>query len=463
MTSPHSPARAQAAAQLRVLMQWACEARGRPLPEPVRRRAATILADDIGAMTAGSLEPQVEKARAGFLRTASGAAEATVLARGAPRPDKYTAAAANGMAITWCELDEGFRNASCHAGAYTLPALLAEAEVRGIGVDELLRVIAVAYEVTTRFALAYPFPKLNVHPHAAWATLGAGAAASLVRGHDAKTLQDTVTGAASMTFAGPFDTAVEGSLVRNGWTAAGAWIGQRAADWAELGVAGGVDTPYDVFVGNLATRVIPEALSEGLGTAWSVTNGYHKIFACCGYAHSAVEATLDLRGRLAKRKVEEIAEIVVETGPGGMVLTTVEPETVLAAKFSIPHAVAATTRLGTAGASAFTFDTLADAGIADLRRRVRLAPYADVGPWPKDRPARVTWKFKDGAEMAAVCENARGGADQPFDEPTLLSKLADNAGAVFPAAPRLLAGIIAGEAALLKRSWRDVVAELVKS
>src|SRR5260221_7905517 len=277
MTGEKRTERAAAAEHLRTLMRWGAEARERPLPEPVRRRAAIILADDIGAMTAGSLEPQVEQARAGFLRTASGAAEATVLARGAPRPDKYTAAAANGMAITWCELDEGFRSASCHAGAYTLPALLAEAETRGIAVDALLRVIAVAYEVTTRFALAYPFPKLNVHPHAAWVTLGAGAAASLVRGHDAKTLQAAVTGAASMSFAGPFDTAVEGSLVRNGWTAAGAWIGLRAADWAEIGVTGGVDTPYDVFVGNLATRVIPEALSEGLGTAWSVTNGYHKI------------------------------------------------------------------------------------------------------------------------------------------------------------------------------------------
>ncbi len=461
MSTEKSPARAQAAANVRTLMRWASGARALPLPEPVRRRAATILADDIGAMVAGSLEPQVARAREGFARTASGSAEATVLARGAPRLDRYAAASANGMAITWCELDEGFRNASCHAGAYTLPALLAESEARGLGTDDMLRIIAVAYEVTTRFALAFPFPTFTVHPHAAFATIGAAAAASLVRGHDAKTMQDAVTGAATMTFAGPFDTAVEGSLVRNGWTAAGAWIGMRAAAWAEGGIAGGIDTPYDVFVGGFRTCVIPEALSEGLGSAWSVANGYHKIFACCAYAHSAVEATLDLRARLAQRRLSEIAEIVVETGPGGMALTTVEPETVLAAKFSIPHAVAATTRLGTAGAKAFTFDTLGDKDIAALRRRVRLAPYDGIGAWPKDRPARVTWKFQDGGEMSAVCENARGGADQPFDEPTLLSKLADNAGAVFPAAPKLLAGIIAGDAALLKRPWRDVVADLV--
>jgi 2-methylcitrate dehydratase PrpD len=457
-----SPARAQAAGNVRELMRWAVGANAKPLPEPVRRRAATILSDDIGAMVAGSLEPQVAHAREGFVRTSSGTAEATVLASGAPRLDRYSAASANGMAITWCELDEGFRNASCHAGAYTIPALLAEAEARELTVDEVLRSLAVAYEVTTRFALAFPFPTFTVHPHAAFATIGAAAAVSLARGYDAKTMQDAVTGAATMTFAGPFDTAVAGSLVRNGWTAAGAWIGLRAADWAEAGIAGGIDTPYDVFVGGFRTRAIPAALVEGLGTAWSVANGYHKIFACCMYAHAAVEATLDLRGRLKQRKVEEIEEIVVEAGPGGLALTTVDPETVLAAKFSMPHAVAAATRLGTAGASAFTLDALHDEGIAELRRRVRLKPYANIGPWPKDRPARVVWKFRDGEELSAVCENARGGADQPFDEPTLLSKLADNAASVFPAVPNTLSAIIRGDGAVLSRPWRAVLAGMLQ-
>ncbi|MCC6710665.1 MAG: MmgE/PrpD family protein [Gammaproteobacteria bacterium] len=462
MRSKYHPARAQAAGTLRELMRWAAGACAHPLPEPVRRRAAMILVDDIGAIVAGSREPQVKRAREGFMRTASSAAEATVLADGAPRLDRYSAACANGMAITWCELDEGFRNAACHAGAYTIPALIAEAEARGLSVVQVVRAVCVAYEVTTRFALAYPFPGFCVHPHAAFATIGAAAAVSLVRGHDAKMMQDTITGAASMTFAGPFDTAVEGSLVRNGWTAAGAWVGMRAADWAEAGIAGGIDTPYDVFATNFRTRAIPEALSEGLGMGWSVTDGYHKMFACCNYAHAAVEATLDLRSRLQKYKISEIEEIVVETGPGGLALTTVEPETVLAAKFSIPHAVAAATQLGTGGAAAFAYGTLHDAAIAGLRRRVKLAAFADVGPPPRDRPARVTWKFLGGTEISAVVENPRGGADQPFDEPTLLSKLAENTRAVFPAAPKLLAAIIAGEKPALARDWRETVAIVTK-
>src|SRR5688500_14194132 len=181
MTTNENPARAQAAANTRKLIEWAVEAVRKPLPEPVRRRAAIILSDDVGAMVAGSLETPVAKAREGLLRTSSGKAEATVLAKGAPRADRYAAASANGMAITWCELDEGFRNASCHGGAYTIPALLAESEAQGRTVEEVLRALAIAYEVTTRFALAFPFPVFNVHPHAAFAAIGGAAAASLAR------------------------------------------------------------------------------------------------------------------------------------------------------------------------------------------------------------------------------------------------------------------------------------------
>jgi 2-methylcitrate dehydratase PrpD len=463
MAKSDNPARAQAAANTRKLIAWAVEAVGKPLPEPVRRRAAIILSDDIGAMVAGSLETPVARARDGLLRSSSGMVEATVLAKGAPRADRYAAAAANGMAITWCELDEGFRNASCHGGAYTIPALLAEAEAQGRSVEEVLRALAVAYEVTTRVALAFPFPVFNVHPHAAFATIGGAAAASLVRRQDAKTMLSAVTGAASMSFAGPFDTAVEGALIRNAWTSAGAWIGLRAADWAEGGIGGNDVTPYDVFVGAYNTRPIPEALVEGLGSVWSVTNGYHKVFACCGYAHAAIEATLELLGRMQRKKKDDIAEIVVEAAPGGQALRTVEPETVLAAKFSIPHAIAATVQLGTAGARAFTDDKLHDEGIAKLRKRVRLQPYPNVKPWPNDRPARVTMRFDDGAEMSAVVESARGGADKPFDEPTLLSKLAENAGSVFPAVPGALTDIIRGDKTLLAKGWREVVAHMVKS
>jgi hypothetical protein len=72
-------------------------------------------------------------------------------------------------------------------------------------------------------------------------------------------------------------------------------------------------------------------------------------------------------------------------------------------------------------------------------------------------------RFGNGAEMTAVVESARGGADKPFDEPTILSKLAENAGAVFPAVPETLKKVIAGDPNVLSQLWREALARMVKA
>lgn len=463
MTAMDEALRNKMGEEVRALLRWAAAARQRPLPEPVRRRAALILADDLGAMVAGSEEPTVARARR-TLAASTANAQATVFARGAPRADRYTVAAMNGMAATWCELDEGFRVAPCHAGAYVLPALLAETEAGGATVDDVLRVLAVAYEITARFALAFPFKVMRVHPHAAFATVGAAAGTALARNQDTKTLLDSISGATSMAFAGPYKHAIDGALVRNAWSSAGAWIGLRSVDWAEIGIGGLAETPYDVFVGGFGTDAEPAALTRGLGEEWAVVNGYHKVFACCQYAHAAIEASLALHARLdGKRSAEDIAEIIVATHPRGMTLTTVDPSTTLAAKFSMAHAVAASACLGTGGQRAFTESTLDAPKIAALRRRVRLTAHPDIRPSPYDRPSRVSWRFADGEVWTEECASARGGADQPFDDSVLMDKLSENAGAVFPRMPATLGTIIDGDEIIMRQPWREVVANLVSA
>src|SRR6185436_6099568 len=101
--------------------------------------------------------------------------------------------------------------------------------------------------------------------------------------------------------------------------------------------------------------------------------------------------------------------------------------------------------LGTGGQRAFSAAALQDEGIAELRRRVRVTPHPAIGAPPLDRPARVTWKFRDGEEWSAACENARGGADRPFDEAILMTKHAENTGHVFPHMTDVCRRLIDGE------------------
>jgi 2-methylcitrate dehydratase PrpD len=328
----------------------------------------------------------------------------------------------------------------------------------------MLRALTLGYEVVGRCAEAFPFAAMTVHPHAAFGTLGAAAAVALLRGDDADTLLAAVSSAASMVFAGPYNHALEGALVRNAWTGVSAWAGMRAADLAPLGFRGLPETAYDVFVGCFGTSAMPEALTADLGRRFAIASGYHKLFACCQYAHSAVEASLALGARLAQagRNADDIAEIVVETHPRGLTLTEVDPPTVLSAKFSMPHAMAAVAVRGTGGQAAFARDTLDDPAIARLRRRVRLAPYAPIEAWPKDRPGRVTWRLADGTALTEAVESARGGLDQPFGQNELLGKIDALTREVFPAMPAVLTRLVREPGALFAAPWRDVVADMTR-
>jgi 2-methylcitrate dehydratase PrpD len=462
-TADQTSPRILAGAGTSALIAWAAGVRADAIPDSVLRYAALVLADNIAATVAAEAEPEVQAAQVRLTENST-AHEATVFNRAGARVDRYAAAAANGTAATWCELDEGYRLAPAHAGAYILPALLAEAEAVNADIMSVLRALTLAYEIVGRNAQAFPFSAMTVHPHAAFGTLGAAAGIGLLRNYNAETLLATVSAGASMVFAGPYNHAIEGALVRNLWTGISAWAGMRAADLAPLGLGGIAESGYDVFVGCFGTRADPVALTSELGERWAIASGYHKLFACCQYAHSAVEASLALGHRLTEsgRTANDIAEIEVETHPRGLTLTETNPATVLSAKFSMPHAMAAVAVRGTGGQGAFGRDTLDDPAIARLRHAVRLKPYAPIEPWPKDRPGRVTWRLSNGDAWTEAVENARGGADQPFSTDEMLTKIDELTGAVFPAMAGVLRRLIADPHAMASASWRELVTDMTK-
>ena len=154
---------ADAADGVTMLGRWAAGVDFDSLPDAVWRRAALVVADDLAAVVAARDEPELRPLHDRLL-SAGGAAEATVFRGGRPRTDRYSAAVANGAAADWCELDEGYGKVPCHGGLCVLPALWAEAEVGEYTVREMLRALAVGYEVVIRFARAFPFPDQTLHP-----------------------------------------------------------------------------------------------------------------------------------------------------------------------------------------------------------------------------------------------------------------------------------------------------------
>ncbi len=458
LPEPADAQRLAAAEGLRALCQWAVSASKLPLPEPVRRRAALVLCDDLAAIAAASVEPQVMRAQE-ILLAPGGRLEATVFSAGRSRGTREQAASANGIAITWAELDEGYRALPCHAGAYVLPALLAEAESTDHSITDVLRALAIGYEITARIAKSYPFHRLSIHPHAAFNAIGAAAGLAILRGYDVDLFVDTITAASTLVNAGPFNHAIEGALVRNVWTCLGASAGFRAADFAPLGVAGLPGALHDVFVDGFGCMPHPDELSTNLGGTWSIEGGYHKIYACCQYTHSAVQASIALGDELKQRAGRTLERIRVETHARGMALNIQSPSTVLAGKFSMPHAVATVAVHGDAEPRSFDAASLDNPEVARLRAAVELVPHPAVGEWPNDRPAIVHWHLDDGSELCASVESARGGSDQPFEEWELLAKFDRLLTPVFPSAGPEIEALVGGTIDASAR-WSSFVARL---
>jgi len=409
---------------LAALCQWAAGLRFEAIPPRALSQAALSLGDNLAAMLSACDEPELRAYHEQLIarRTAQ---QSTLFRPGAPRVSLAEAAVGNGLAATWNELDDGYTRTAVHPGALSQPLILAAAEATGASLAETLRATVGAYEIGTRFARAWPGTLPRLHPHGVYNAVCAAAGLALLRGMDSAGLMRALTAAATLVSPGPYSHPIEGALVRNAWPAAGAWLGLFACDMAALGIAGTPGGAYDVYTTGFGAAPKAAELTTGLGSEWTICDGYHKLYGACHHSHAAmeaIEAILDEHPEL--RGGERVESVLVEGSAMAMNFSNPAPATTLGAKFSIPHAVAATLAHGAAAPGNFLDPSLRDGAIASLRSRVTLQQLPEVKPWPLDRPARVTLRVRGGATHTAAVEAAAGSPARPFGADQVLEKIA---------------------------------------
>lgn len=450
---------------LRELVEWAVRQELSDIPDHVRQKTVMVIADDLAAMLSAENEPQVVAAQARLLTRGPGGT-ASLFRRDRAQLAPLQAALGNALSASWNELDEGYRKAVCHAGLYTLPVLLALAESENHSAAEVIRASTLAYEVTARFARTWRFGELKIHPHALFNALGATAAIGFLRRLPAGLMLDALSNASTLGVVGPYNQAVRGALIRNAWAAAGISNAFQAIEWAEAGIAGLPETPHDVYHQTLGSEANIAELSLDLGADWALASGYHKINACCQYAHSAIEAMQEiLREHPALQGGAGVARIQIATHRLGMTLDNFQPATTLGAKFSLPHALAASLVYGHGGAEAFGSAAVGNERVARMRAQVEMRLVDEELPWPQDRPAFVTLLDERGRSYSASCLSARGGPDRPFDDEELWAKIAGLSQASAPGLVMTLRALHARCADSpggkeLAQPWRDLVDQL---
>jgi len=405
------------------LSDWASSLRYEDIPNHVLQQAVLILGDNIAATLSASNEPEVNTYHSQLLNQQSGGV-ATIFRQGGPKTSLMNAALANGLAITWNELDDGYTRTAVHPGALSQPLILAAAQAHDLSVQEMLRAVVVSYEVGTRFARSWPETLPRLHPHGVFNTVCAAAGYASLMKFDKTLFMNALTGACTMVSPGPYSHPIQGALIRNAWPAAGAWLGHFACEMAQANIFGTPSGPYDVYQMGFGAPSKPEHLCMDLGSEWTITAGYHKLYGSCHHAHASMEAIETiLTTHPTLRGGESIKSILIEVSKMAMNFNNNNPSTTLAAKFSIPHAVAATIINGASATENFLHQSMSNTSIASVRERVVMQELSNVRPWPYDRPAKVTIELVNGDKFSESCEAALGSSSRPLDPPTVLEKI----------------------------------------
>jgi 2-methylcitrate dehydratase PrpD len=398
------------------------------LPAPTVAAAKLVLLDTLGAIVAGSAEPENgELARLAAARTAQGTA--TLIGRRA-KADPFWAALTNAAAGVALEVDEGNRLGGGHPAIHVVPGALAVAEERGLGGRRLLESLVAGYEVGSRIGGATTV-RPNVHSHGTWGTISTAVAVARLEATPAERVRAIINLAASMSPANTWSPALEGATIRNLYPGRSAFQGMLAVDLQRCGFTGLDDGPSDVYGTLLADAFDASAAVAGIDALarsdadrerYRIEQNYFKLHACCRFNHFALDAVMELR-RLHRLEASAVEKVEVVTIPFAARMSEPAPTSSLAARFSIPWAVAASIVLGRTDPAAFDETALSDPRVRDLARRVGIATDPSMSPRQVEAPtARVRIVLRDGRRLEESTTVVRGDALSPVPREEITAK-----------------------------------------
>lgn len=408
--------------------EFAARTQLRDLPGPVVDQAKLVLLDTIGVIASGMAEPEMRR----LTETLGGDAGPVPVIGAGVRRSAGTACLLNGAAGTMLELDEGNQYSGGHPGVHVIPALLAVASARPVSGAAFLTSLVLGYDLGARIGIAAR-RRMSMHPHGTWGTVGAGLAVAKLSGAGATDIAGAVNVAADLTIASSRRTIMEGATVRNMYCGAANQLGLLAWQMHQAGFTGEADGVATVFGVVSGEAFDPAKMTEALGERWEITRNYFKRHAACRYLHGPLDALDQARAKAGSPfAAEDVEAIEVHGYAMSAQLDNPAPQTTLAAKFSLPFALASSVVHGAASVPAFQAEAMADPRIAALIGRVKIdEDPAYTAAFPAQRPARVAIVLKDGRRLQGETIFNRGDEEDPYSPAEVRAKFDELAGAVW--------------------------------
>lgn len=418
---------------------FAVDAAKNGVPDDVATSVEQRVLDVLGLCVAAHRLP-TSAAAIGHVLDQGGHAQATAVGV----PDRVTAAQAaftNGVLAHSLDYDDTHLPSVLHPSASVVPAALAAAEHTGAPGAQTVRAIAVGLEVAVRLGMAgydeqlgnSVFFEHGQHATSITGAMGSAAAAALL--YDVSVV-DALGLTASMA-AGVIEANRTGGTVKRLHCGLAAQAGVTAAQLVRRGFTGPptvLEGRFGFFEAWLHGQFFPAAVTDGLGTTWSVPGIFFKPYPANHFTHTSIDA-----GRIfAARGVRpEDVESITIGAPTAVIRTIGQPievkrapETGYQAQFSGPYAV--TAGLFGGGGLGVGLDDFTDALAQDPARRAVMAK-VDVVPdercdaiYPHQFPAVVTLRTTSGEVLVEEVLTNRGGPARPLSDDELATKFRDN-------------------------------------
>jgi 2-methylcitrate dehydratase PrpD len=400
----------------RRLADYALGLRPEDIPPATVETVQRCVLDAVACAAAGISSASATAARGSAGRLGADGA-AVVWFADARRHPAY-AAFANSAAVSALDLDDGHRAAGGHPGAAVVPAVLALAQTAGAGWPDALAALAAGYEVGVRVAAARDFARLDTLSTGRWCAYGVAAAAARLRG---LTAAQTAEALATAGVLSPGLSAAGYSRLMGNHAKEGIPWATLTGVWAAELAAGGFTGPLDIL--DHPGYYDAAAVTAALGQGFAVDRVYFKRYACCRWAHAAIDALCGLL-RAQRLSAGEIAGVEVHTFERALRLNNdPNPPTLEAAQYSLPFCLAAAAVAGPEALLPLAPELLGRADIVALARRVALHPDADLDrAFPGEAAARVVLRT-DAGRSEALCRHPYGDPANPMSWDQLAAKL----------------------------------------
>jgi len=417
------------------LAEFVAAAPSESIPLEARVQARRAVLDTVAALLAGTRE-DCSRITAEQAREQGGAEEAFVFGH-AFRAPAAEAALVNGTSAHALDFDDVSVSMTGHPSVPLIPAVLALGEKLGSGGRDVIDAFVLGFEVECKLGrlIGAPHYALGWHPTSTFGALGAAAACARLlqldagRTHMALGIAASLASGVRQNFGSMTKPLHAGWAARNGIVAATLAGRGLTADAEALEGPGG-------FLRAASGAAEFDAASLGhLGDPWEIVSpgiGV-KLYPCCYFTHSAIDAALLLRPSIEDR-LDAVERVGVSVSPGTtMVLRKTLPNTGLESKFSMEYCVAAALTDGAVTLGTFTDDAVAQPQVTALMTRVKVMEDRPPASVSIGGTAVVRAQLDGQTIESPTVEIPRGDPRNPLSWDELCAKFRDCAATVLSA------------------------------